>query len=94
MKKYKMEGALTVRQAKQVDEKFDINTEKAEVLEMWTTPEADYGFGYQTASLTRITHYTNETYQLWLDGEMADHQYAIFDTEWGPKLETTHWHES
>lgn len=82
-------NGLTIKQAKKLDSSFDVNAEKAEVIKMWTDVD---GFGYSTAKLTKLDHY-GDVYQLWLDGELSEVWYAIYETGNGVHLEETHHHE-
>lgn len=84
---------ITAKQAKQIDEKFDIVNEKNEVKQIWTTPEADYGFGYNTASFINNQVYDANVYSLILDGELSDVVYAIYTDGENVALEPMHWYE-
>ena len=84
---------LTIKQAKAINENFDIKAEKKDVIEMWTTPEEQLGFGYTTAQLRKIDFDGAEAYYLWLDGEPTHVLYAIFQTGDSVDLEPTHWYE-
>ena len=84
-----IEGTTTIRTAKLYDSNFDINTEKAEVLEQWTTSEQDFGYGYTTASFKKSVSFT-DTYVLWLDGEMSEIIYSIAIVNDKPEFAPTH----
>ena len=85
---HKMETALTVKEAKKLDYTFDINAQKAEVMTDWVTE-----YGYSEVKMHRIGYYSNEVYQLELDGEMSEVWYAIFKNGDEVAFEPVHWHE-
>lgn len=85
---HKMDLALTVKEAKRINSRFDINQAKAEVIQEWTE-----AYGYKKVTMHRINYYTNEVYQLELDGEESDVWYAIFPNGDDVELEPVHWHE-
>ncbi len=71
-------NAININKAKQINSDFNIKEEKAQAIEMWTTPEEDYGFGYETAKFIKINSGEYGIYELVLDGEGTYIWYGIF----------------
>lgn len=83
-------NAINISKAKRIDSDFNIKEQKANAIEMWTTSEEDYGFGYETAKFVKLTG--SDFYELVLDGEGTHIWYGIFTDGNSVEFSPTHWY--